>query len=190
MSNLGRNFELLQEPEPRHRLGRFRLKDGLTVPIGVPLAVPTGTGTDPNGRLTLELAAEGSAPKVGTTGIGVFIWSWNWERGQDPVVTTTSDMSMVPLAAPVQLVFGTEVKVRLKNTVSRVFQGQRTYAARKMVAGVTAVTPSLAVDDLLTPGVGNDTDGYWKETSDASLAWLRVTSVNGTTGEVEAQVIF
>lgn len=189
MTNLGRNFELLQEPDAKHRLGHFRLKDGLTVPIGTPLAVPAGSGNDVNGRLTLELAAAASAPRVGVTGLGVFIHSWNWERGRDPVTTDPSDLDMVPLAAPVQLVFGDEVKVRFRNTVARTFQGQRAYPGRTMVAGLGA-TPTLAVGDLLTPGVGNDTDGYWAETSNAALAWFRVTAVNATAGEVEAQLIF
>ncbi len=189
MSNLGRNFEVLQEPDAKHRLGRFRLKDGLSVPIGVPLQVPAGSTTDPNGRLTLELATAASAPKVGTTGIGIYIWSFHATRGVDPFLTDPSDTDYVPTAAPVQLVFGNEVKVRFRNTVARTFQGQRAYTGRTMVAGLGA-TPTVAVGDMLTPGTGNDTAGYWAETSDAALAWLRVTAVNATTGECEAQLIF
>jgi hypothetical protein len=195
MSNLGRNFEILQEPDAKHRLGRFRLKDGLSVPIGAPLQVPSATTTDANGRLTLELATAASGPKPGTTGIGVYIWSWNATRGDDPALTDPSDKDYVPVAAPVQLVFGNEVKVRLINTTARTFPAfggsgiGRSYTGRVMVAGLGA-TPTLAVDDMLTPGIGNDTDGYWAETADPDLAWLRITAVNATTGECEAQMVF
>jgi hypothetical protein len=58
-----------------------------------------------------------------------------------------------------------------------------------MVAGLGA-TPTVAVGDYLTPGTGNGTAGYWAETATEANAWLIVTAVNASTGEVEARVNF
>lgn len=193
MSNTGRNVEILSEPDHKHRLGRYRLKDGLSVPIGVPLQVASAT-PDAQGRLTLELATAASAPKAGSNGIGLYIWSFNALRGNDPFLTDPSDKDYIPTAKPCQLLFGDEIRWRFRNTTAHTFPRNagtgRAYTARVMVAGVSLATPTVAVGNLLTPGVGNDTDGYWAETADATLAWLRVTAVNGTTGECEAQQIF
>lgn len=187
MTNLGRNFELLQNPDQKHRLGRFRLKDGLTVPIGTPLRAVPDTGLDVKGRRTLETAPAASAPATGATGIGIYIYTYNWDRGKYPTTLDPSDLDMVPEAQPVQLVHGDEVRVRFRNTVERLFQGQRQYSARTMVAGLGA-TPTLEIDDLLTPGAGDDVNGWWAKTTDAALAWFRVTSVSAT--EVEAQLLY
>ena len=59
-----------------------------------------------------------------------------------------------------------------------------------MVAGVSLATPTVAVGNMLTPGTGDDTDGYWKETSDAAEAWLIVTSVDASTDTVEVVLNF
>lgn len=187
MSNYGRNFELLQDPELRHRHGRFRLEDGLSVPIGVPVRVPDGADEDSKKRLPLELATGAQVPVPCLSGIAVYEYTFNAMRGRDPVTTDWSDFDTVPTAAPVQLCDGRAMKVRLINTVARVFQHQRSYTGRIMVAGLGA-TPTVAVGDLLTPGVGNDTAGYWAKTTDETQAWLRVTAVSANA--VEAQQAF
>ena len=52
--------------------------------------------------------------------------------------------------------------------------------------GATPVEPG----DMLTPGAGNDTDGYWKKTDTAGDAWLIVTKVDTNRGEIEALLNF
>ena len=59
-----------------------------------------------------------------------------------------------------------------------------------MVAGVSIATPTVAVGNFLTPGTGNDTDGYWAETSDAAEAWLVVTAIDAATDTVECVLNF
>lgn len=194
MSNYGRNFEFRQSPTPQHRLGRY-INGATQIPIGVPVKVPAGAVTDAQKRLPLELATGAQAPVKGASGIVIHEWAFNWQRGIDPVMTSVSDMDYVPASTPAQLVFGDEVKVALKNTVDRTFPenavgGGRAYTGRIMVPGVTATTPAVAVGDLLTPGVGNDDDGYWAVTAVAANGWLRVTLVNGAAGIVEAQMLF
>lgn len=194
MSNYGRNFEFRQSPDPMHRLGRY-INGALKIPNGVPVKVPDGSVNDAQKRLPLALATGAQAPKKGACGIIIHEWAFNWQRGVDPVMTSPSDMDYVPANTPAQLIFGDEVKVALKNTVDRKFPtnavgGGTNYTGRIMVPGVTAVTPAVDVDDLLTPGVGNDDDGYWAVTTVEANAWLRVTLVNGPAGIVEAQMLF
>lgn len=189
MGTLGRNFEFRQPPLPQHRLGR--VKTGSTaIPIGAPVLLDFSSGEDANGRLTMQLATGAQdRPLPGSGGICV------WEApdanfpGQDPVLTRPSDVIDAPKNTPAQVVYGTEVKVVFTNTTDETFRNMRDYKGRIMVAGAGA-TPTVAVGDYLTPGTGNDSDGYWAETADAAKAWLRVTSVDAETGEVEAQMLF
>lgn len=182
MGTLGRNVHLLQSPIKEHRLGR--LKTGATaLPIGAP--VTAGTYDTADKRRPLALAAEASAPLVGKTGVLVWDEAWTNFHGSDPVLTTRSDIIDAPAHTPVQMVHGTEVRWAFTNTVDRSFQGQRDYDGR-VIVNMTG----LAIDNLLTPGVGNDTDGYWKKTTDATLAWFRVTAIYTATGRVEAQQLF
>lgn len=192
--NYGRNVQMRQSPLPQHRLGRF-INGAVQLPNGVPVRVPTGATTDGQKRLPLELATGAQVPKVGVSGILFFEWAFNWERGKDVAQTNPSDLDYVEALAPAQVVYGDEVKLAFVNTTARNFPthavgGGKAYTGRIMVPGVTVTTPGVAVGDLLTPGVGNDTSGYWAVTATAANGWLRVTSVNGATGTVEAQMIF
>lgn len=189
MGTLGRNFDFRQPPIPQHRLGRYKTGED-AIPNGAPVLVDTAAGEDSNRRLTFELATGAQArPLPGQGGICV------WEApdanfaGSDPVLTRPSDVVDAPAETAAQLVHGTEVRVVFNNTEAHTFRNMRDYAARVMVAGLGA-TPTVAVGDFLTPGTGNDAAGYWAETADAANAWLVVTSVNASTGEVEAQLLF
>lgn len=188
MTTLGRNFTFRQSPIPQHRLGRFR--NGVTaIAQGAPVQAVPGAVTDPADlRLPVQLAPAGTAPKLGLSGIIVYEAPWDAFHGFDTALTQASDIDVVPALKPAQVVHGTEVRVKLTNTVERTFEGQRTYAGRLMVA--PAGLAGLIVGDLLTPGVGTAVGGYWAETADADLAWLRITSVQATAGFVEAQMLF
>jgi hypothetical protein len=88
-------------------------------------------------------------------------------------------------------VHGTEVKVVLRNTAANtVFMG-RTYTDARTFVAPTNLS-SLAVGDLLCPGVGDGTSGYWREVTGGQEAdaWLYVTAVDDVRGEVEAQMLF
>jgi len=188
MTTLGRNFTFRQSPLPQHRLGRFRT-GATTIAQGAPVIRVPGASTDPADlRLPVQIAGAGSAPYLGLSGIIVYEAPWDAFFGADPLLTRPSDVDVVPPLKPAQVVHGTETRVKLTNTVARTFEGQRTYPGRLMVA--PAGLAGIGVGDLLTPGVGNDTDGYWAKTADGAVAWLRITSVNATGGFVEAQMLF
>lgn len=182
-----RNFVFRVSPRHGERAGRYVLDSGSdALPQGVPVVV-TGE-SDGLGRQVVELATgaqDAPAPGKG----GVLVYDQFRYDGVDPAVNTYSDMDTVPPGKAVQVVSGDTVKVALKNTDSTSFLSRSDYpGARVMVAGVSIATPTVAVGDMLTPGDGDDTNGYWKETSTASEAWLIVTSVSANA--VEARLNF
>lgn len=181
-----RNFEFRVSPLGGQRGGRYTL-GGAAQPIGVP--VKTTGANDGLGRAVVQLATgDQVAPKSGQG--GVLYYQDERYVGVDQMLTTYSDMDTAPLGAAVQVVSGDTVKVALTNTTATTFLNRTGYpTARVMVAGVGA-TPTVAVGNFLTPGVGNATDGYWAETATAANAWLVVTSVDSTTGVVEARLAF
>jgi hypothetical protein len=190
MGTYGRNFEFRIPPEAENRPGRFAVPaTGTRIAIGAPIKVtPGGVPTDLDLQpVTLVTAA--TAPLVGLCGLVLFEHAPAAFAGVDPFLTTYSDLGDVPLGAAVQMVSGPEVKVVFRNTLARDFLDLRTYSARTMVAGMGA-TPTIAVGDMLTPGPGNDSGGYWQETSDPTLAWLRVVHIDTTRLEVEARFAF
>lgn len=186
MSTYGRNFDVRVPPLSGQRGSRYSV-DEVTV-IGVPV-LATGD-EDAYGRQIVELATGDQAkPKVGIGGVMIY------EVGPETYdtfnhLTLYSDISTADAGRPVQVVNGNTVKIVLKNTpASTTFLHTRTYVGRKMVAGVGA-TPTLVVGDYLTPGTGNDTDGYWAKTSTAANGWLVVTSIDSVRDEVEARLNF
>lgn len=186
----GRNFGFLVTPKGGQRAGRYALAAGDdAIPIGVPVLI-TGDEND-LGLLEVSLATGDQAkPAPGKGGIAVYEHAPAAFNGFDPVITTYSDIDTVPEGAALQVISGSEVKVVLKNTTDTTFLSRTGYpTARKMVAGAGA-TPTVAVGDYLTPGAGNDTNGYWAETSTAANAWLIVTKVDTDRGEVEARLNF
>jgi len=182
-----RNFHFLQGPRPENRLGRY-VANAITL-IGAPVKVTANANIDANGMLPLDLATAPVAPLK--TVHGILIWENPTADfpGRDPVLTREVDVDTCPAGAPVQLVSGSNVRVRLINTVANLFRGQTNYPARTMVAGLTIATPTIVRGDMLTPGPGADATGYWQETADPTLAWLRVSAVNAD-GSVDAQFTF
>jgi hypothetical protein len=184
-----RNFEFRVSPLGGQRGGRYVLNSGAeaSLPIGVPVLAD---GTDDGlGRAVVQLATGAQdAPKSGQGGV-LYYQDVRYE-GVDQMLTTYSDMDSAPLGAAVQVVSGDTVKVAFTNTTASTFLNRSGYPTpRVMVAGLGA-TPTLEAGDFLTPGTGDGTDGYWEATATASEAWLVVTSVNSTTGVVEARLAF
>lgn len=189
MSNYGRNFYFAQPPVGNERAGRYSLTTAANQPIGVPVVkAAAGSAKDGLGLLRVELAAEGAAiPLSGLGGIGVYEHAFGAFNGYDPETTSYSDLDFIPKGRPLQVISGPTVKVGFRNTVDDSFYGQRDYDGRVMVAGAGA-TPTLVIGDMLTPGVGTDTDGYWKKTTDPTKAWLVITELDDN--RVEARLNF
>lgn len=190
MSSYGRNFEFRVPPKSSNRSGRHYLVDTTALPIGAPVVVDTAESENSLGLLPVTKATSAQdAPKPGEGGIAVYEYGPAAFAGDDPWLTTYSDKDVVPAGAAVQVVNGVDVKVVLRNTSDETFLNTRSYTGRTMVAGLGS-TLTLEVGDYLTPGTGDDTDGYWAETATASEAWLVITKVDNTRGEVEARLTF
>jgi hypothetical protein len=197
MGTYGRNFSFRVTPKNENRGGRFAVPStGNRLPIGVPVVADTSAGVTsltayPTQNVqTLKLATGAQAPVAGQSGILVYEYGPAAFAGFDPLLTLYSDLDTVPLGANVQLVNGPNVKVLFKNTAASTFLHVRNYAARTMVAGLTAVTPSVSVGSFLTPGTGDDVNGYWQTTATQSQAWMVVTSVDSNRLECEAHLLF
>jgi hypothetical protein len=189
MANYGKNFEFRVQPHGGQRSGRFYLDEATAVPIGAPVTVDTSGDENDLGLLPVNLETGATnRPAPGMGGILVYEYGPAAFAGDDPWLTTYSDKGEAPAGAAVMVVNGDAVKVVLRNTEASTFLNTRDYPGRVMVAGLGA-TPTVEVGDFLTPGVGNDTDGYWAETSDADEAWLVVTKVDLDRHEVECRVL-
>lgn len=191
MSSYGRNFEFRVPPESEGRQGRYYLAGGAAVALGAPVKVDAVTYAENDLGLTPVVLATGAQakPNPGMGGILVYEYGPAAFAGDDPYLTTYSDKSTAPAGAAVQVIRDPDVKIVLRNTAATTFLQTRSYAARTMVAGLGA-TVTLAVGDMLTPGTGDDSAGYWVETATAANAWLIVTKVDNTRGEIEAKINF
>jgi hypothetical protein len=190
MGTYGRNFEFRIPPEAQNRKGRFVTPaTGTPLPIGAPVAVTAGGTPSALDLAPVTLVTAAGAPTPGLSGLLVYEWGPAAFAGNDPYLTTYSDKDYAPLGAAIQLVSGPEVKVVFKNTAATTFLTSRSYPGRIMVAGMGA-TPTVAVGDYLTPGPGDDTNGYWQETATKANAWLVVTHVDVGRQEVEAVFAF
>lgn len=189
MSNYGRNFEFRIEPQRGQRNGRYVNNTGSAIPLGTPVGV-TGDPDDDLGRSPVEPVTGATEPVRGTHGIILVEHTTpTGMAGRDPFLDNYSDVDSALTGQACMLVSGDEVKVVLRNTEDRTFLNTRDYTGRTMVAGMGA-TPTLSEGDMLTPGDGNDTDGYWAETATAAEAWLIVTDVDTARGEVTARLAF
>lgn len=190
MSNYGRNFEFRVPPHGGQRSGRFYLAGSADIPIGAPVSYDSTKDENTLGLLpvTLETGVT-DTPAPGMGGIAVYEHAPAAYAGHDPFLTTYSDIDYVPAGRACQVVSGKDVKVVLRNTEDSTFLHTREYKGRVMVPYLGA-TLSVEPGDYLTPGVGDDTDGYWAVTADAAKAWLVVTKVDNDRGEVEARFVF
>lgn len=189
MGSYGRNFEFRTPPEERERGARFLLDNGADIPIGAPVEAvsPLEVSDIYSDSRHMVLATGATNPVKGSMGIAVY--EHIDYHGDDPVLTTYSDKDYVPNGKLFQVVSGAGIIVVFRNTEDRTFLNTRDYTGRIMVAGLGA-TPTVAVGDMLTPGTGDDDNGYWAETATAAEAWLRVVGVDTARGEVEAMLLF
>lgn len=193
MGSYGRNFDYRVMPTGGQRGGRFMLSTSANVPIGAPVvydgAIDT-TGYGP-GVIGVKLALGAQPARQALSGIAVYEHAPAAFAGYDPALTNYSDMDFCPAGKLIQVVGGRETKVVLTTTVARTFLHTRSYTGRVMVAGLGGSTSSDAeAGSFLTPGIGNDTDGYWATTASSTNAWLVVTSRDETLLEVEAKMTF
>ena len=189
MASYGRNFEFRVPPVHGQRGGRYVLPSDADADlvIGVPIKVIAADGQDDSGRLPVELATGAQAPTKGQTGILVFEADPSLAfAGTDPALTTYSDIDKAIRGQGVQLVSGDSVKIVLRNTEDRTFLNTRQYEGRTMFDE----DPVPVVGNYLTPGVGDDTGGYWAITGTKSNAWLVVEGYDADRHEVEARFIF
>jgi hypothetical protein len=184
----GRNFEFRVTPRQGERGSRFFLDD-VERPIGVPVVVGSPVAIDDLGRTGVELKTGATAkPRPGMGGI--LVYERIQPTGRDPYENTFSDYDTAPAGAAVQVVNGTTVKVAFKNTEDTGFLTRTGYPKARTMVDEIGATVGVSVGSMLTPGAGTDADGYWAITTNADNAWLIVTSVNTTTGEVEARLNF
>jgi hypothetical protein len=130
------------------------------------------------------LAAAGAG--AATTGAGVVVFEHIQVKGTDPALAGTAEFDYVPVGAYAQRVHGVGTKVWFRNTASKTLYDGRVIAAGGLLANSVDLG-TLAVGDALTP----DGAGKFKVangTTDGN--WLIVTSVNATTGVVEAEFTF
>lgn len=192
MANYGRNFEVVATPPARGRGNNSVPTTGDALPMGIPVEVDTAASVNTLGLQPVKVAAADTARSVGSgQGVLLFEYAPNAFAGDDPEITLYSDKDTVPVGAAVQVIHGagSGIRILLRNTSETTFLNTRTYSARKMVAGLGGATPTIAVGDYLTPGTGNDTAGWWKETGTAANAWLRVVSVDNTREELVAELL-
>lgn len=184
MGTYGRNFDFLETPTQSQRLGRM-ITGNTDLVHGAP--VIAGTTVNAEGRRTIAYAVNTDAPAIGSTGIVISEKPYTAFHGSDPVITRPSDIDKALAKSAAQVVFGTQVRVELRNTTTLNFQGQRSYPGRTMVASLDA----LVVGDLLTPvATPSDVNGYWQKAAGGNTPWLRVTSVNTVDDIVQAQFLF
>lgn len=190
MSTYGRNFEFRVPPMHGQRGGRFSSPTNATLVMGVPVRVADDSPADALDRMPVALATGAQPPVPGLSGIAIYEHGVGVDRaGFDPALTTFSDFDTIPRGAGIQVISGDRVKVVLRNTEDRTFMNVRNYSGRIMVAGLGA-TPTLGVGDFLTPGVGNDDDGYWAATGTRANAWLIVEKVEPARQAVECRLAF
>lgn len=187
-----RNFEFRVSPRSGQRAGRYITPStGTPIVIGAPIKVNAVAAANDLNLQEVALATGAQAPVPGIHGILVYEYKGadGWS-GDDPHLTTWSDKDTAPLGKACQLVSGDAVKVAFRNTNDTTFLNTRDYEGRTMVSEGSGATPNANVGDYLTPGPGSDALGYWAVTTSASSAWLVITAINDTTGEVEARLLF
>lgn len=173
MTTYGRNGSFRASPTPQQRDGHCKTGNAV-LPQFAPVVIASQDATD--GRNVLALAAAAAAPNPNS---GVLIWEEPWfaHAGFDPVMRTSADVDEVPVGSPAQRVLlNSAIKIQLQNTIDDSFDGMRDYDGKAMFNPTDAAT--LAIGDMVTPGAGNYTAGYWKKTATLSLAWGFVAEVD------------
>lgn len=192
MGTYGRNFEFRVVPDGDDRGGRYATQTAVAYATVIPQGAPVKVvGEDTLLRSTIALADTGAPPVIGINGIAIYehgdgaTWA-----GDDPLLTTYSDKSVLPYNKAVQVISNPRVKVVFTNTTASTFLQTRAYTGRIMVPNLGA-TPSVVRGDYLEPATSpSDVNGYWQKTATKANAWLVVTHVDGPRDEVEAVMLF
>lgn len=182
-----RNGVFRVSPRGGERKGRFILNpSGNAVPEFAPVVVTAPGGAD--GRAVVSLATGAQNKPLPGRG-GILAYEQFRMDGYDPVSSTYSDVGTVEPGKSVQVIDGeNRVKIALRNTTAGAYRANYP-TPRVMVTGMGA-TPTLQAGDMLTPGTGDDSSGYWTTTSNAAEAWLIVNNVDVASGWVEATLNF
>lgn len=193
MSNT-RNFHFRQPPQPNERLGNFKL-GATALANGSPVTAVAGTLDTVDGRLVLSQAAAASAPVAGLTGVLNQELPWDAYSGFDTALTVAADFHLARAYEQAQVCHGKSTKVLVQNTEAQTFEeGLYPEASGTSYDAINMFLPSdiatLAVGDMVTPGAGNTTDGYWKKTATASLSWGNVVFVDADYSVVVFQLNF
>lgn len=193
MGTYGRNFEFRIPPDGDERYGRYCVPStGNKLPIGVPVKATTNTA-NALGLQQVLLATGEQAPGKSGCGIAVYEYGPAAYAGVDPYLVTYSDRDTIPLGAAIQVVHHPGIKVVFTNTTNTAyvdFTATFQSGPRIMVNNAFAATPNISVGSYLTPGIGDDTNGYYQITTTAANAWFVVTKVDSTRLEVEAEMTF
>lgn len=190
MGSYGRNIEFRKPPRVEHRDGRYYTPTAIA--MGVPVKEDIATGFNSLGLQAVALATGAQAPALSGCGLAIYEYAPAAFAGDDPNLVLFSDKDTIPANGAIQLIHGVGVKVVLTNTDNASnpdFVASYHSGPRVMVAGLGA-TPTVVVGDYLTPGTGDNTSGYWAEVGAGANAWLRVTNVDLTRHEVEAEFLF
>lgn len=189
MGTYGRNFDFRIPPESHNRAGRFSVPATGAIPLGAPVVADLVAGVDALGCQIVKLATGAQAPIGGQGGIALFEYGPAAFAGLDPFLSTYSDLSTVPLGKACQVISGPYVKCVFTNTATQTFLLQRSYPGRVIVAGFGA-TPTDVVGTYLTPGTGDDVNGYWTSTGSLANAWMVITAIDSVRGQIEARMLF
>ncbi len=194
MSSYHRGFEFRVPPTHGQRHGQYiSAASGTQLVIGQPVTADFSQADDVSYGLQPVVAATGAqAPVPGASGIVVYEFKRpDGFAGFDVELMTYADLALIPFGAAVMVIAGPPITVGFRNVVDTgPFLNTRDYPTRIMVAGVSIATPTVAKGSYLTPGVGTDAAGYWQVTSDVTKAWLLVTDIDTSRGEVEARCLF
>lgn len=181
MTTYGRFCSFRASPYPQQRDGHCR-NGNAVLPQMAPVVIASQSAVD--GRNVLALAGEAATPSP-NAGVILYEDPWFSRVGRDPVTTTSSDIDVVPANAPAQrvlLVGNVKILVQNLSAGDLDFDGMRSYDGRNMFK--PADIAGLAVGDYVTPGAGNNTDGWWKKAAGASTGWGQVAEV-----DVDAKIV-
>jgi hypothetical protein len=192
MGSYGPNFEFRIVPAKENRLARFATQLEADYSTVIPMGAPVkAVGEDGLDRQYVELADTATPPIKGRVGVAIYEHSdgATW-AGVDPMLTTYSDLSVLPFGRAVQVISGPNVKVVFRNTVQTPFLGSTGRAGRNMVAEAGG-SPSVVVGSYLEPHTSpSDANGYYQVTTTLANAWFVVVGIDSVREEVEAQFLF
>jgi hypothetical protein len=156
-----------------------RLKTADTHRLGAPVVADAANA----GQLKAAIQTTAASPLA-----GILWYEAIQYKGVDGALSVPADLDTVGSGQYAQVVRGPGVKVWFHNTSAKTLADGRVVSAVTVVKGVG----SLAIGDTLCPNEAADVaNGLWREAVPGTdPEWLTVTSVNTSTGYVEARFNF